>query len=291
MIDAATVPACVSEADEAIFTHKAAATVMGTRDIITVVRDPRNVLGKQFSFAEDGTIRKTSKVYIAIGEAVQHHVPDIAALEILLATVSEDSHAAISNSAFPLIPVGVPFLIFSEAEFANRGVKRSDPSVTWPVTVQYDGKDWLALGRFKEHTAPSSWQLLDRDVDAHTPQHFADLDYAEWLAQVDRLLPGVVRCARLRAHSSSARISYRGQAVGGGNGHTWIQVADPDDIPRMRTAIKARALDLGMAWAKPRHSRTTGEVVGRGLASIIDWTVFGSGRLVFAGKPEVHDAL
>lgn len=264
---------------------------MGTRDIITVVRDPRNVLGKQFSFAEDGTIRKASKVSISIGEAVQHHVPDITALEKLLAAVAEDSHAAIINSAFPLIQVDVPFLIFSEAEFAKRGIKRSDPSVAWPVTVQYDGKSWPALGRFKEHTAPSSWQLLDRDVDEHTPQHYVDLDYSGWLAQVDKLLPGVMQCARLRAHSSSARVSYRGKPAGGGNGHTWIQVADPDDIPRMRTAIKARALDLGMAWTKPRHSRTTGEVVGHGFASIIDWTVFGSGRLVFAGKPEVHDAI
>jgi len=264
---------------------------MGARDIMTVVRDPRHVLGKQFCFAEDGTIRKTSTVSISIGEAVQHHVPDIAALEKLLAAVSEDCHAAIINSAFPLIQVGVPFLIFSEAEFAKRGIKRSDPSVTWPVTIQYGCKDWLALGRFKEHTAPSSWQLLDRDVDEHTPQHFADLDYAGWLTLVDKLLPGVMKCARLRAHSSSARVSYQGKPVGGGNGHTWFQVADPDDIPRMRTAIKARALDLGMAWTKPRKSRTTGEVVGRGFATIIDWTVFGSGRLVFTGKPGAHDAL
>jgi hypothetical protein len=148
-----------------------------------------------------------------------------------------------------------------------------------------------ALGRFKEHTAPSSWLLLDRDVDEHTPKSYADHDYEEWLTGVDKLLPGVLQCARLRAHSSSARVSCQGSPVGGGNGHTWIQVVNPADIDRMRAVVKARALVLGMTWLKPRRSRTTDEVVSHGIASILDWSVFTTGRLVFAGKPEVNHAI
>jgi hypothetical protein len=128
-------------------------------------------------------------------------------------------------------------------------------------------------------------------VDEHTPKHFANLDYDGWLAEADKLLPGLLKCARLRAHSSSARVSFQGKPVGGGNGHTWIQVANPSDIRRMQTAVKARALDLGMAWTKPRHSSTTGEVVGQDIVSIIDWSVFNKGRLVFVGKPETRDAI
>lgn len=262
-----------------------------SHDIITVIKDPRHVLGKQFSFDSDGEIDKNSKVTVSIAEAIQHHVSNVEALENLLAEVSDDSHAAITNSAFPLIPIGVPFLILSEWEFKKRGIKRSENSITWPVSIEYNGKSWLALGRFKEHTSPSSWLLLDRDVDEYTPKHYTELSYDDWLIEVNRLLPGVLGCARLRAHSSSARVSYQGTPVGDGNGHTWIQVEKPDDINRMRSAVKARALAMGMAWSKPRYSRDTSEVIGHGFATIIDLSVFTTGRLVFAGKPEVCDAI
>lgn len=264
---------------------------MHSHDIITVVRDPRHPLGKQFSLDSDGTIHKKPAVAVTIAEAVQHHVPDVDSFAKLLREVSEDSHAAIINSAFPLVHVGQPFLILSANEFAKRGFDRADKSITWPVMLDYGVERLPALGRFKEHTAPSSWLLLDRDVDENTPEHYAKHDYEEWLTGLDKLLPGVLACARLRAYSSSARVSYQGSPVGGGNGHTWIQVVNPADIDRMRTVVKARALVLGMTWLKPRRSRTTDEVVGHGIASIVDWSVFTTGRLVFAGKPEVNHAI
>lgn len=264
---------------------------MNPYDIITVIRDPRNVLGKQFSFDADGQVVKNSSVAVSLGVATQHHIPNVLAMEKLLEQVSEDSHAAIINAAFPLIPVGVQFLILSEKEFKKFGIQRFDPAVEWPVTLDYGGKELPALGRFKEHTAPSTWVLLDRDIDEHTPQRYAELSYEEWLGEVDKLLPGLLRCARLRAHSASARVSHEGKPVGGGNGHTWIQLANPNDLNRLPSAIKARALDLGMAWTKPRRSRTTGEVVGQGIASIIDWSVLTTGRLVFVGKPETQNAI
>jgi hypothetical protein len=264
---------------------------MATSDIITVIRDPGRTLGKRFSFVGGGTVSKAPAVFVSVGEAIQHHVPNVEAMEKLLAEVAEDSNAAIINSAFPLVAVGMPFLILSENEFKKRGIRRDDASVSWPVSIRHDDADWPALGRFKEHTAPSSWQLLDRDVDEYTPKHYAELDYEGWLAEVEKLLPGLLQCARLRAHSSSARVFFQGKPVGGGNGHTWFQLSNPADIDRMRSAVQARALDLEMAWVKPRHSRTTGDVVGKGVATIIDWTVFVSGRLVFAGKPEVRDAI
>ncbi|MCX7143730.1 MAG: hypothetical protein NT123_22335 [Proteobacteria bacterium] len=59
----------------------------------------------------------------------------------------------------------------------------------------------------------------------------------------------------------------------------------------MRTTIKARALDRELAWTKPRISRETGEIVGRDIATILDWSVFTRGRLVFAGKPVVRHAI
>jgi hypothetical protein len=262
-----------------------------SHDIITLVRDPYNILGKLFSFGANGNVVKQAAVTVAFAEATQYSVPDVAAMEQLLATVAEDPHAAIINSAFPLVPVGQLFLILSELELAKLGFKRNDKALTWPVMLTDKGCTYTALGRFTEHTAPSSWVLLDRDIDEHTPPQFANLSYEDWLVAVDKLLPGIISSARLRAHSSSARVTFDGgKPAGGGNGHTWVQVADPADIERMRQSILPRAMTMGMAWLKPKRDRKTGEICGRSPTTIVDPSVFVQGRLVFAGKPEVSHA-
>lgn len=259
-----------------------------TNDIITIIRDPNKPLGKRFSLNQTtGVVTKDSAVTVAYGIAVQRHAPDVASLRDVLQEISDDSHAAIINACFPLIPIGEDFLVLSESRFQRNGIKRHDPEQVWPAPISYNGKVMPALGRFKEHVSPSSWVLLDRDIDEHTPERFAKMSYDEWLAAVDMLLPGILSCARVRVQSSSARVFKGGEAQGAGNGHTWIQVGNPSDIERMRKAIPARAIELGLAWSKPKRSRDTGEIVGYGLATIIDYSVFTPGRLVFCGRPEV----
>jgi hypothetical protein len=260
-------------------------------DIITLVRDPANILGKRFSFDANGNVVKQTAVSTAFAEAIQYHVPDVATLQQVLRLAAEDPHAAIINSAFPLVPVGQLFLILSESKFVELGFKRNDKALTWPVALTHKGRTYPALGRFTEHTASSSWVLLDRDIDKYTPHEFAHLSYENWLVAVDKLLPGILSCARLRAHSSSARVTFDGgQPAGAGNGHTWVQVAEPADIERMRQSILPRAITMGMAWLKPKYDRTTGVICGQSPTTIVDPAVFVQGRLVFAGKPEVSHA-
>lgn len=259
-------------------------------DVITVIRDPKHTLGKKFRFEPDGVaVRKDSNVLLSFGIAVQHQVPDINALEKLIADVAEDQHAAIVNAGFPGVPIGQEFLILSEKELLRHGYTRDDIVKNGPATIKYLDKEYLAVGRFKECVSPSSWILLDRDVDQYTPAQFAELDYGGWLTELDKLLPGISRCARLRAHSSSARVSVAGMPVGGGNGHTWVQLANAIDVLRLRSVVKARAIAMDMTWKKPKRSRTTGEIVNYDVVSIIDWSVFTPGRLVFVGKPVLED--
>jgi hypothetical protein len=262
-----------------------------SHDIITVIRDPYNILGKRFSFDAGGKVVKDAAVSVSSAEAIQYHVPNVEKLQQVLSMVAEDNHAAIINSVFPRVPVGQPFLILSEREFEKRGINRYDSKVTWPAAVEINDGSWPALGRFKEHTTPSSWVLLDRDIDEHTPPQFAKLSYEEWLITCDKLLPGIHSCARLRAHSSSARVTYDGgMPAGAGNGHTWLQVANPADIERMRQSILPRAITMGMAWLKPKRDRKNGAICGQSPTTIVDPSVFVQGRLVFAGKPEVSHA-
>ncbi len=258
------------------------------QDIVTVVSDLRSALGKKFYVHEDGFVDKRSSVQLSIGAAIQYHIPDAAAMADLLMQLSEDSSAAIINSAFTQIPVDEFFLIMSDSELLKYGIDRYDTTLTWPVTLEFDGNPYKVMGRFKELMVPSNWQLLDRDVDEHTPAHFAAMTYEEWLRQVDKLIPGVLSCTRVRAHSSSARVSINGHPSGGGNGHTWVQITNAADAYKLRGLVDARALALDMTWSKPRKCRKTGEVIGQGVATILDSSVFSVGRLTFVGKPEIY---
>lgn len=263
-----------------------------SRDVITVIRDPRSPLGKRFTLNADGTVSKGTVVEVAEGVATMHHVPDEGALVRLLEQVANDSHAAIIPSVFNGIEIGEEFVVMSERLIAKR-LRLSGREATKGVhQIEIDGVMRKTVGRLKENIVASTWQLLDRDNDQHTPPEHAADDFHAWLAKVDMLLPGVAGTDLLRAPSVSARVLKDGQPVGGGNGHTWVRFADPDDAERTRVAIPIRAAQLGLAWSKPRISKATGASIGKGnLVTVIDHSVFTPGRLVFVGKPVVGKGL
>ncbi len=77
-----------------------------------------------------------------------------------------------------------------------------------------------------------------------------------------------------------------------GNGHMFIRVANPDDVGRARGNIIPRAIELGLAWPKPKYSSTNpGEIVAHSWATLIDPSVWDVSRLIFCGKPTVRGEL
>lgn len=262
--------------------------------VITVVRDPNHKLGKRFALDSDGIVSKKSAVHLSFGIAVQHDVPTPESFVELLNKVGADPNAAIINASFDGIPVGEEFAILSEREFEKRlSIPCSDREKQKGVhTIEHDGKNIKVVGRFKENIRPSSWQLLDRDVDAQTPAEFATLSDVEWLSALAKILPGIDQVTTVSTRSTSSRVMRDGEAVGGGNGHVWIKLDNPDDAERVRAAIIFRAAQSGLTWLKARFSRTEpGKVVGQSLTTIIDPSVWTPGRLVFIGKPVVGDGL
>ena len=254
-----------------------------TSDVITVVIDEKHTLGKQFSVGEDGAISKTSAVSVSRGIACQYHVPDHGTLENVLRAVSENPNAAIINAGFSPAAIGETFVFLSKKSLVGLGLE--DDAVTT------DG-GMTAFARLKVHATPSTWQLLDRDEDHMTPTWAKAQSFEQWRISLDKILPGVMNVKMLRAHSSSARVlNADGAPVGGGNGHVWIKIADATDAERTRAAIIARALENDLAWTKPRMSKTTGQECGRGIATIIDASVWTVGRLIFVGRPTCTDNL
>lgn len=262
--------------------------------IVSVVRDPGNTLGKQFTLESDGTISKQSAVSVSLGIAVQHHVETHDDLARLLEQVGSDSHAAIINAGFEGIEIGEEFVILSEREIEARlGIPRTDREKQKGVhTITYEGKEYKATGRFKENVLPSCWQFFDRDIDKHTPPQYASLDHAGWLEKVDHFCTGISGVSYAHVGSTSSRVLLNGQAVGGGNGHTWVKFNSPEDVERFRTALMVAAAQAGMTWLKPRYSKNEpGKIVGNSLTTIIDPSVFTPGRLIFIGQPVVSMGL
>ena len=250
------------------------------RSIVTVVRDPNHALGKHFDLDSDGTLSKTSAVHLSFGIAVQHDVPTHDAFVALMNIVSEDPNAAIINASFDGIPVGEEFAILSEREIENRlGIPCSDREKQKGVhAIEHNGKNINVVGRFKENIRPSSWQLLDRDVDAQTPTAFAAMSDEDWLTALAKILPGIDQVTTVSTRSTSSRVMHDGKPVGAGNGHVWFRLDNPDDAERIRAAIIVLAAQAGMAWLKARYSRSEpGKVVGQSLTTIIDPSVWTPG--------------
>ena len=262
--------------------------------VITVVRDPNHKLGKRFALDSDGIVSKKSAVHLSFGIAVQHDVPTPESFVELLNKVGADPNAAIINASFDGIPVGEEFAILSECEIEKRlDIPGSDREKQKGVhTIEHDGKNIKVVGRFKENIRPSSWQLLDRDVDAQTPAEFASLSDVEWLSVLAKILPGIDQVTTVSTRSTSSRVMLDGKPVGGGNSHVWFMLNKADDAERIRVAIIVRAAQAELTWPKPRYSRSEpGKVVGQSLATIVDPSVWTPGRLVFIGKPVVGDGL
>lgn len=256
--------------------------------VITVVRDPQHPLGKCFTRKADGSVSKQASVKLSLGIAVMHRVETHDELADLLIWVGNNPNAAIINASFDGIDVGEEFLILSERGLEDRlGIPRSDRERQKGIhQVTYGDKKYKTVGRFKENMRASCWQLLDRDIDSHTPPPFANLSFDEWLLEVGKILPGLENLSYVKTLSTSARVICNGEPVGGGNGHVWIRLANPEDVERIRAALIILAAKAGLAWKKPRFSRQDeGRVVGNSLATLIDPSVWTPGRLVFCGQP------
>lgn len=279
-------------------TQAASPTAPNTSDstapsaVITVVRDPQHTLGKRFEIKADGSIDKSANVRLSFGIAIQHHVPNHADLVQLLKIVGNDPHAAIINAGFPDVAIGEEFLILSAGEIERKlGIPSSDRAKQNGIhNLVYDAKSYKAIGRFKENVRPSNWQLIDRDVDRHTPKEFSALDTRAWLSKVARIIPEIDKVSRVETSSTSSRVIRDGMPIAAENSHIWIYIDNVDDIERARAGLIISAAEQGLTWLKPRYSRTNSEeVVGQSLTTILDPSVWTPGRLVFDGQPSAGE--
>ncbi len=146
----------------------------------------------------------------------------------------------------------------------------------------------------RENMALGAWLLFDRDVFDDMPAALAGLDFAEWRQAVGLLFPGFERAGCVVVPSASTRVTVDGVPLTSASAHVYVRVDDPAQIPRAWSQATARALITEyrgtlLAFARPKRSRTTGEVVAVDWATIYDRTTASPGRLIFDGAPVVED--
>jgi hypothetical protein len=107
-------------------------------DIVTIVIDPKNALGKQFN--QDGT--KSTSVQVSMAFAEQRQVPTTKEMAAVLKEVSENQNAALINASFPGIPVGEMFVILSESQFKKRLGLSTRDEMLGVHSVTYQGKTY-----------------------------------------------------------------------------------------------------------------------------------------------------
>lgn len=183
--------------------------------LITVVRDPNHRLGKTYQIDAHGDVIKTANVNLSFSLAETRRIDTLDALAGLLAEVGQDPHAALMNAYYPEIPVGTPFLILSSAQLEARlGLPATDRQRQIGChQIDHAGETYVAVGRFKENMRQSAWQCIDRDIDQHTPERFAQ-SREGWLQDLDQLLPGLCEVSYLLVGSASARVMRGGNPLG-----------------------------------------------------------------------------
>ena len=128
--------------------------------------------------------------------------------------------------------------------------------------------------------------LLDADNPPGMPAVWAEMGLPERLALLEPLVPGISTCERIELRGSSARVTNGSEA--GQRTHAWIRVSHPDLVETMRARVGVEMVNADLSFNSPRYSRSEpGKVIGYEQRTVIDLSVWTTGRIVFNAMPEL----
>ncbi|WP_198374981.1 hypothetical protein [Neoroseomonas rubea] len=240
---------------------------------------------KSFVLGADGRMTKRAVAAVIEGQAVTRHVPDARAMASLLRIVTERADLALCAGAFHGAGRDTFRLVSEEAlaRLAGGEVGRVAGG------IHHISGERVAA-RLKRGIAPASWLLLDCDNPPGIPEAWAAMGIADRLAMLEPLIPGIARCERIEARSSSARVVRDGQPPGTAS-HAWVRVSDGAAIATLKAHVTVGMVTAGLSFPSPRFSRVEpGTVIGHQPRTVVDLAVWDTGRLVFCARPDVTGA-
>jgi hypothetical protein len=247
-----------------------------------------NPVNKLVRRQADGTITKAMARHGGRFRARTVAAPDVTTLAEVLREVGARADTCISLSVFRDAPEEL--IVIPAAELAARlGVAPHEREALAGIH-EIDGVPTAA--RIRESMVSGGWLLFDRDQVDDMPADLAALEFAEWREAIGLLFPGFAAAGCVVVPSTTNRVVGAGMPAGT-SCHVFVQVDDPDDIPRAWTQATLRALiteyrDTLLGFAKPKRSRATGEIVATDWWTIFDKSVAAPARLVFDGAPSVR---
>ena len=194
--------------------------------------------------------------------------------------------------ATPGAPAEIGVVIEDELE-RLKGLKRGEigaPSVGEPGYLTVNGK--FVSARLMRLMQSSGWILIDADTPEGMPPRWAQLSLIERLKLLEVILPGVSTCLRVEhICGSSARVVNGSGDQNPGPTHALIQISDPLLLDDLRKYVQVQSVLHDLSFKSPRYSnREPGKIVGHADLTLIDWSVWAFGRLVFNARPDVSNA-
>ena len=240
------------------------------------------VVCKTYSLDDKGKIKKKAVASIVKGRASSVLVPDANSLKELIQRVADSKNLVICPGEFQnAIELGGDFNLLSQKELATK--LRCDLSDVPTGVVDFEGE--LYAARLKDGITQSSWILFDADNPEGMPKEWQDLSIGQRLELWETILPGISKCERVEARSSSERVTSGED--NGRRSHAWIQITNPEQLDQLHAYLTLAIADKDVFFHSPRHSRKTGEVIGQDIRSVFDLSTFISGRLVFNSLPDI----
>jgi hypothetical protein len=137
----------------------------------------------------------------------------------------------------------------------------------------------------------SGWILIDADNPEGMPEDWARLSLAERLIRLEPVVPGIAKCRRIEYLGSSARVVNGSGAAKPTSTHAIIAISDPTKLTLLRDYVRVQSIRQGLSFPSPRRSRTNeDQVIGASHLTLIDWSVWVLGRLIFNAQPNVGGA-
>ena len=257
--------------------------------VITSVAPER--LGKRYLVEPDGALTKTSVATITRGVATTlAATPETLARALAEAAASTNQVVVLGSflGAKPGDPAAIEVL--TEKALARlTGSEIGDLAPGAPGYFTVNGRHVAA--RLKRLMDEPRFILIDADNPPGMPAEFAELTLADRLDCLEPILPGISGCLRIEYRGSSARVVNGSGAIGPEATHAIIEISDPSRLDLLRNYLRVESVRKGLSFPSPRLSRIEqGKVIGYASLTLIDWSVWVAGRLIFNASPDVARA-
>ena len=257
---------------------------MSIMDDLTLIKSktPDKVC-KIFSLDETGGLAKEAIANISEGRAKRIHASGAMTLVEILKLVTERQNLVLCPGVWHGSQAGREFGLTTEKKLCDL----LDDKIGKVRGGVIDHRGQLISARLARGIDYSNWLLLDADNPSGIPHNWAKMGIAERLQLWEPFVPGISRCERIEARSSSARVVKDGDTPGE-RSHAWIRVSDPDKIPILKAHIQVQMVLHDCSFTFGRRSRADPQkVIASEHRSVFDLAVFDKGRLVFCAKPDV----